>query len=59
MSDKEVVEVVYGKHAKYEIVKSRGGLVSSTTYHIYKNGKHHRGAFSSLAEAVEAARKEG
>jgi hypothetical protein len=59
MSDKKVVEVVYGKHAKYEIVKSSGGLMGSTSYYIHKNGQPHRGSFSSLAAAVEAARKEG
>ena len=58
MSAKEVVEVVYGKHAKYEIVKTKGGLVTSPTYYIYKNGQYHRGSFDSLAAAVEAARKE-
>lgn len=59
MSDKEVVEVIYGKHAKYEVVKDRGGILSSPQYYIYKNGKYHRGSFDSLAAAVEAARKEG
>ncbi len=59
MSDKEVVEVVYGKHAKYEIVKTKGGPISSTSYYIYKNGAPYRGSFDSLAAAVAAARKEG
>jgi len=59
MNDKDVVEVIYGKHSKYEIVRNRGGLLTSTTYSIHKNGKYHRGSFSSLAAAVEAARKEG
>lgn len=59
MSEKDVVEVVYGKHAKYEIVRSKGGLLTSTTYSIYKNGKYHRGSFDSLARAVEAAKTEG
>lgn len=59
MSDKEVVEVIYGKHAKYEIVKKKGSLLSSIEYFIYKNGEYHRGSFSSLSAAVEAAKKEG
>lgn len=59
MSKKEVVEVVYGKHAKYEIVKNSGGLLSSPSYYIYRNGQPYRGTFDSLAAAVEAARKEG
>jgi hypothetical protein len=56
-NSKNVVEKIYGKHAVYEIVKSSGLL--SSTYSIYKNGKYHRGSFSSLSAAVEAAKKEG
>lgn len=59
MSQKEVVEVIYGKHARYEIVKQPGGLVTSPSYYIYKNGEYHRGSFDSLAAAVRAAQKEG
>lgn len=59
MADKDVVEVIYGKHSKYEIVRSKGNLISSTTYSIHKNGEYHRGSFDSLAKAVEAAKEEG
>jgi hypothetical protein len=59
MSDKEVVETVYGKRHKYEIVKSSGGLLTSTTFSIYRDGQYHRGSFSSLKDAVAAANKEG
>lgn len=55
---KEVVETIYGKHAKYEIVKSSGGVIAEPKYYIYKNGNYYRGYFSSLREAVEAAKKE-
>lgn len=58
MSKSEVVEVVYGKHHKYEIVKS-SGTFSSPTYSIHRDGKYYRGSFDSLAKAVEAARQEG
>ena len=57
-SDKDVVETVYGKHSVYEIIRS-SRLLGSPSYHIYKNGKYHRGAFSSLSAAVEKARQEG
>lgn len=57
-SDKDVVETIYGKHSIYEVVKSTS-LLSSPKYHIYKNGKHHRGAFSSISAAVQAAEKDG
>jgi hypothetical protein len=55
----KVVETLYGKHSKYEIVKTEGGLLSSTFYSIYRNGEYHRGSFSSLAAAVDAAKREG
>ena len=57
MTNKEVVETIYGKHSKYEIVKKSTML--STEYYIYKNGKYHRGSFSTLKTAVEAAQTEG
>ncbi len=41
MSDKEVVETVYGKRHKYEIVKSPGGLLTSATTSIYRDGQYH------------------
>lgn len=56
-SNKDVVETVYGKHSIYEIFRSNGIL--KTDYHIYKNGKYHRGAFDSVSRAVEVARGEG
>lgn len=59
MADHEgVVETFYGKHNKYTVVKRAGGLFSSSTYYIHKDGKPHRGSFSSLRDAVEAAKKE-
>jgi len=58
MSDKEVVETVYGKHHKYEIVKDPG-LFSATKYYIRRDGKPFKGSYSSLRDAVEAAENEG
>lgn len=56
MSNKELIETIYGKYCKYEIV--RESSIFSTKFYIYRDGKYHRGSFSSLADAVEAARKE-
>ncbi len=56
MGDKTVVETIYGKYSKFEIVKDSGLI--STKFYIRKDGKPHRGSFSSLAAAVEAARRE-
>ena len=59
MSDKQVVETVYGKHFKYEIVKSPGGLISNTSFSIHRDGKYWKGSYDSLARAVEVARAAG
>ena len=56
MSKGEVIETVYGKYSKYEIIKEAG--VWSTKFYLYKDGKYHRGSYSSLRDAVEAAQKE-
>lgn len=58
MADYEIVETFYGKHYKYEVVKKAGGVFSSPEYHINKDGKYHRGSFSSLRAAVEAAKED-
>lgn len=56
-TDKDVVETVYGKYSKYEIVK-KTSLLGNPKFYIYKNGKIHRGSFSSLKDAVKAAEEE-
>ena len=53
---KTVVEVVYGKYAKYEIVKNSGTF--STSISLYKDGKI-VSSFSSVEAAVEATKKRG
>lgn len=59
MSEKEVVETVIGKYHKFEIVREWGGLITSTKFYIYRDGKYYRGSFASLSGAVEAAKEEG
>ena len=56
MSD--VVETIYGKYNKYEIVKETGTF-SSTKFYILRDGKSWKSSFSSLADAVQCARDEG
>lgn len=58
MAEKQVVETVYGKYSKFEIVK-QSSFLGSPKFYIYKDGKYHRGSFSSLRDAVEAAKNEG
>lgn len=59
MSDRNVVETVYGKVHKFEVVKSPGGLLTSTTFSLYRDGKYYKGSYSSLRDAVAAAEREG
>ena len=59
MSDKPVVETIYGKYHKFEIVKDPGGPFGSVKFYIRRDGKPYKGSYSSLADAVEAAKGEG
>ncbi len=59
MSEHKVVETIYGKYSKYEIVKNAGGVFSSSTFAIYKDGSIFKSGYSSLSDAVEAAKKLG
>ena len=58
MADYEVVEIVYGKYHRFEIVK-RIGTFGGVDFYIHKDGKAYRGSFDSLAKAVQAAKDEG
>lgn len=53
---KQVVEVIYGKYYKYEVVKTTG-LFSAPSFSIYRDGRYYKGSYSSLAQAVAAANK--
>lgn len=57
MADKIVVETLYSKTSKFEILKDSS--VFSTKFYLYKNGRPHRGYFTSLRDAVRAAKEEG
>lgn len=59
MSDKTVVETIYGKYHKFEIVKDPGGVFSGVKFYLWKDGKPFKGSYSSLAAAVQAAKDEG
>ena len=59
MAKQEVVETVYGKYSKYEVIRESGGVFGSAKFWIYRDGKYHRGPFSSLLDAVETAKEEG
>lgn len=59
MNEKDVVETIYGKRHKYQIVKDSGGLLTSTKFNIYRDGSYYKGTFSTLSAAVERAKREG
>ena len=58
LQNRMVIETLYGKQHKYEIVMSLGGIFSSTTYSIYRDGQYFRGSFNSLIQAIEEVKKE-
>ena len=57
MSD-SVVETIYGKHTKYEVIK-KSSSVFETKYVVKSSSGKYSGEFSSLAAAVEWARQQG
>lgn len=57
MSRDDVEETIYGKYSKFEIVR-KSSIFGSPQFYVRKDGKPFRGPFSSLANAVEAAKKE-
>lgn len=59
MAEKPIIETIYGKYHKFDIVKDSGGVFGSIKFYIHKDGKPFKGAYSSLADAVEAAKDEG
>jgi hypothetical protein len=58
MSNDTLVETIYGKHHKYEVIKKAGTVLSKISYVIYRDGKYYKGTYDSLARAVEVARGE-
>jgi hypothetical protein len=59
MSDKKVVETIYGKYHKFEIAKDDGGVFGSVKFYLRKDGEPFKGSYSSLSSAVQAAKDEG
>ena len=51
---KEVVETIYGKHYKYEIVQETS-LIGSPKYYVKCSDGSTSGSFSSLSNAVDWA----
>ena len=56
MSEKPIVETIYGKYHKFEIIKDDGFW--STKFYIRRDGKPFKGPYSALFKAVEAAQRE-
>lgn len=59
MAEKVLVETIYGKRHKFEVVKDSGGVFSGPKFYIRRDGKPFRGPYSALSAAVEAAKQEG
>ena len=58
MARDEVVETIYGKYSKFEVIK-KSSTLGNPRFHLYKDGRPHRGPFSDLRDAVSAAEAEG
>ena len=56
MSEK-VVETVYGKYEKYEVIKQTG-IISSPKFIVRSSNGKYSGTFDSLAAAVEWANRQ-
>lgn len=59
MGEPVVVETIYGKYHKFEIIKDPGGVFGSVKFYIRRDGKPFKGSYASLASAVQAAKDEG
>jgi hypothetical protein len=57
MSREVVVETVYGKYHKYEVIKKSDTF--GTKFYVHKDGKPFKGSYSSLSIAVEVAKSAG
>ncbi len=55
MSKKEVVETVFGRRSKYEIVRDHSWM-GSVVFSILKDGKSYRGPYDELRDAVQRAK---
>ena len=57
--EEEVVETLYGKTSKYEVVRHpRAGGFLRTEFYVLRDGKSFSGPYNDLRDAVEKAEKE-
>jgi hypothetical protein len=54
---KEIIETLFSKYNKYEIVKDSSAL-GGVKFYLQRDGSPY-GAFSDLRDAIEKAKKEG
>jgi hypothetical protein len=55
MDKQEVIETVFGRRSKYEVVRVAGW---STKFYVYKDGSKHRGPYGDLRDAVQKAKED-
>ena len=56
MADDNVVEIVYGKYSKFEVVQLSGGWFAK--FYVRKDGRPHRGPYHDAETAIAAAERE-
>lgn len=59
MGERKVVETIHGKRHKYDIIRESPIFLGKDKFYVWRDGEPFRGAYSTLAAAVEAARKAG
>ena len=55
---KQIVETIYGKHHKYDVIQETSTL-GSPKYYVKRSDGKVSGMFSSMADAVEWAKEQG
>lgn len=57
MVDKEIIETIFGKRNRFDVVKKDGGTFGAPTFWIFRNGERFKGSYRSLSAAIDEANK--
>lgn len=55
-----IVEVLYDRRSKYEVVRiDGGGIFSETDFYVFRDGKQVAGRYANLRDAIAWAERQG